>query len=143
MTNEGDSLDEQTSYGLQPPGEAREGVPPQPAPRAYEPTRESAQPPPAPPARPGAEPGSGRLIGGRYRLTSRLGHGGMGTVWRAHDEVVDRDVAVKEPRLPDTLSDRERQTVYARMRREARTAARIDHPSVVTIHDVVVEDSQP
>ncbi|MBO8202465.1 protein kinase [Streptomyces smyrnaeus] len=166
MTNEGDRLDESTSYGLQPPVAAPPGeqppagVPQQPspspsprsvplsqpsdaprppAPGAYKPT-EVAVPPSA---GAGGDPGSGRLIGGRYRLTARLGHGGMGTVWRAHDEVVDRDVAVKEPRLPDHLSRRERETMYTRMRREARTAARIDHPSVVTIHDVVVEDEQP
>ncbi|MZE80429.1 protein kinase, partial [Streptomyces sp. SID5475] len=67
----------------------------------------------------------------------------MGTVWRARDEVVDREVAVKEPRVPDQLSEQERQTVYQRMRREARSAAAIDHPSVVTVHDVVVEDGRP
>ena len=42
----------------------------------------------------------GRVIGGRYRLAERIGSGGMGTVWRAVDELVERDVAVKEPRLP-------------------------------------------
>ncbi|MEU5838156.1 protein kinase [Streptomyces diacarni] len=138
----------QAPQAQQAPGEAHHepqasrGAPsPVPArdPRTYEPTRASV---PAPPAA-GADPGAGRLVGGRYRLTSRLGHGGMGTVWRAHDEVVDRDVAVKEPRLPDHLPARERETMHARMRREARTAARIEHPSVVTIHDVVVEDDQP
>jgi ribosomal protein L13E len=67
----------------------------------------------------------------------------MGTVWRAHDEIVDRDVAVKEPRVPDHLPDRERQHVYLRMQREARAAARIEHPSVVTMHDVVVENGKP
>ncbi|NGO73784.1 serine/threonine protein kinase [Streptomyces sp. SB3404] len=67
----------------------------------------------------------------------------MGTVWRARDEVVERDVAVKEPRVPDQLTEAERQTVHQRMLREARTAARIDHPSVVTIHDVVMEDGRP
>lgn len=67
----------------------------------------------------------------------------MGTVWRAHDQIVDRDVAVKEPRVPDHLPERERQTVYQRMEREARAAARIDHPSVVTVHDVVVENGRP
>ncbi|WP_258016557.1 serine/threonine-protein kinase [Streptomyces sp. AJS327] len=123
------------------------------APGPYEPTQAASAPIP-PPAGPGSEPGaapasappdpgSGRLLGGRYRLGARLGHGGMGTVWRAHDEVVDRDVAVKEPRVPDHLSEHDRQTMYQRMRREARTAARIDHPSVVTIHDVVVEEDQP
>jgi len=89
------------------------------------------------------QPGAGRLLGGRYRLDARLGHGGMGTVWRAHDQVVGRDVAVKEPRVPDHLSAQERQTMYERMRREARAAASVDHPSVVTIHDVVVENEQP
>ncbi|WP_431043832.1 protein kinase domain-containing protein [Streptomyces sp. P1-3] len=89
------------------------------------------------------DPGSGRVVGGRYRLVSRLGHGGMGTVWKAHDQVVDREVAVKEPRVPDHLPERERHTVHQRMQREARAAARIDHPSVVTVHDVVVEDGRP
>ncbi|MER0246809.1 serine/threonine-protein kinase [Streptomyces sp. HSW2009] len=83
------------------------------------------------------------MVGGRYRLVSRLGHGGMGTVWKAHDQVVDREVAVKEPRVPDSLPERERQTVYQRMQREARAAARIDHPAVVTVHDVVVEEGRP
>ncbi|MFF5636940.1 serine/threonine-protein kinase [Streptomyces sp. NPDC012825] len=67
----------------------------------------------------------------------------MGTVWRARDEVVDRDVAVKEPRVPEHFSAAERRTAHERMRREARAAARIDHPSVVTLHDVVVEDGRP
>ncbi|MBO8186724.1 serine/threonine-protein kinase [Streptomyces spirodelae] len=142
MSNEGDRLDESTtSYGLQPPRQPGPTELPGArlsSPRAYEPTEIA---PPA--AASGGDPGTGRLIGGRYRLMARLGHGGMGTVWRAHDEVVDRDVAVKEPRLPDHLSERERETMYTRMRREARTAARIDHPSVVTIHDVAVEDEQP
>ncbi|MGP9019104.1 serine/threonine-protein kinase [Streptomyces sp. BR1] len=125
MTNDGGRADEPTSYGLQPP---------QPAPDAYEPTRSEATQ---------GEAGAGRVLGGRYRLVDRLGHGGMGTVWRAHDEVVDRDVAVKEPRVPDHLGERERATVHLRMQREARAAARIDHPSVVTMHDVVVEDDKP
>ncbi|MEU1665822.1 serine/threonine-protein kinase [Streptomyces sparsogenes] len=97
--------------------------------------------PPAPAA--AADPNVGRVVGGRYRLVSRLGHGGMGTVWKAHDQVVDRDVAVKEPRVPDTLPESERQKVYQRMQREARAAARIDHPSVVSVYDVVVEDGRP
>ncbi|WP_255954157.1 serine/threonine-protein kinase [Streptomyces odontomachi] len=84
-----------------------------------------------------------RVIGGRYQLTARLGHGGMGTVWVGRDLVVKREVAIKEPRLPDNLTQAERQTAYQRMEREAQAAARIDHPSVVTMHDVVVEDGKP
>ncbi|MEV5980049.1 serine/threonine-protein kinase [Streptomyces sp. NPDC052114] len=89
------------------------------------------------------EPGAGRLIAGRYRLLAKLGHGGMGTVWRAKDETVDREVAVKEPRLPDHLPERERANAFERMRREARAAARLDHPAVVNVHDVAVEEGQP
>ncbi|MFJ5261396.1 protein kinase [Streptomyces sp. NPDC088387] len=89
------------------------------------------------------DPGAGRLIAGRYRLLSKLGAGGMGTVWRAKDETVDREVAVKEPRVPDHLPDRERSNAYERMRREARAAARLDHPAVVNVHDVAVVDGRP
>ncbi|GGK68201.1 serine/threonine-protein kinase [Streptomyces flaveus] len=89
------------------------------------------------------EPGTGRLIVGRYRLLGKLGHGGMGTVWRAKDETVDREVAVKEPRVPDHLPERERSNAFERMRREARAAARLDHPAVVNVHDVAVVDGQP
>nr|WP_236570260.1 serine/threonine-protein kinase [Streptomyces mexicanus] len=107
------------------------------------------QPPPPPPprGRPPApatpDPGTGRLIAGRYRLLDKLGHGGMGTVWRAQDETVEREVAVKEPRLPDDLPERERANAFERMRREARAAARLDHPAVVTVHDVAVVDGRP
>ncbi len=82
-------------------------------------------------------------MGGRYRLLERLGAGGMGTVWRAHDEVVDRDVAVKEPRGPEHFTPSDRRTAYLHMEREARAAVRVDHPSVVAIHDVVGEDGRP
>ena len=67
----------------------------------------------------------------------------MGTVWRAKDETVDREVAVKEPRVPDHLPERERANVFERMRREARAAARLDHPAVVNVHDVAVVDGRP
>lgn len=94
-------------------------------------------------SRPEQDPGAGRLIAGRYRLLAKLGHGGMGTVWRAKDETVDREVAVKEPRVPDHLPDRERSKVFERMRREARAAARLDHPAVVNVHDVAVVEGRP
>ncbi|MEU5028548.1 serine/threonine-protein kinase [Streptomyces milbemycinicus] len=112
-------------------------------PPAGQPASEQPDPRTTPPAPAAQDPGIGRVIGGRYRLVSRLGHGGMGTVWKAHDQVVDRDVAVKEPRVPETLPEGERQKVYQRMQREARAAARIDHPSVVSVYDVAVEDGRP
>src|SRR3954466_8866933 len=96
-----------------------------------------------PPRSPQPEPGVGRLIAGRYRLLGKLGHGGMGTVWRAKDETVDREVAVKEPRVPDHLPERERENAFERMRREARAAARLDHPAVVNVHDVAVGGGRP
>ncbi|MEV7752811.1 serine/threonine-protein kinase [Streptomyces griseofuscus] len=92
---------------------------------------------------PGPATGEGPLIAGRYRLTARLGRGGMGTVWRARDETVDREVAVKEPRIPDHLPERERANAFERMRREARAAARLDHPAVVNVYDVAVVDGRP
>ncbi|MGR3870349.1 protein kinase domain-containing protein [Streptomyces graminifolii] len=85
----------------------------------------------------------GRLVGGRYRLRERIGSGGMGTVWRAFDELVDREVAVKQPRLPGDPEDEEFQRASHRLYREARAAARVDHPSAVSIHDVVIEDELP
>jgi hypothetical protein len=85
----------------------------------------------------------GRLVGGRYRLLERIGSGGMGTVWRAFDELVDREVAVKQPRLPGDPEDEQFQRAAHRLYREARAAARVDHPSAVVIHDVVIEGELP
>ncbi|MFJ5529636.1 protein kinase [Streptomyces sp. NPDC093261] len=86
---------------------------------------------------------AGRLIDGRYRLTERIGSGGMGTVWRAVDQLMERDVAVKQPRLPGDPDDAAHQRAAHRIYREARAAARVDHPAAVSIHDVVVEDGSP
>ncbi len=72
-----------------------------------------------------------RTIAERYELESRLGTGGMGTVWKAKDRLLDRTVAIKL--LHDDLSaDVES---MQRFKREARAAARLSHPSVVTVHD--------
>ncbi|WUI00770.1 serine/threonine protein kinase [Spirillospora sp. NBC_00431] len=85
----------------------------------------------------------GRVLAGRYRLESVVGRGGMGTVWRARDETLDREVAVKEVVLPAGLSDGERENRHRRTLREARASARLNHPGVVTVHDVVDEDDRP
>ncbi|MEE4418876.1 serine/threonine-protein kinase [Streptomyces bugieae] len=84
-----------------------------------------------------------RLVAGRYRLTEEIGRGGMGTVWRVQDEVLGRQVALKRLHERPRLSDGELATLYERMRREARSAARIVHPNVVVIHDVVDDGGQP
>ncbi|MFD3436033.1 serine/threonine-protein kinase [Streptomyces sp. NPDC058685] len=87
--------------------------------------------------------GDGRLIGGRYRLVERIGSGGMGTVWLARDEVVGRDCAVKEPRLPGDPADPVHQRLCRRLQREARAAAQVEHPSAVSVHDVVTDGGLP
>ena len=87
--------------------------------------------------------GRGRLVGRRYRLLSPVGRGGMGMVWHAHDVLLDRDVAVKELILPFGLDSAGAQTAHRRMLREARSAARLSHPGIVTVHDVVEEDGRP
>ncbi|MFI6416002.1 protein kinase [Streptomyces sp. NPDC050842] len=82
-----------------------------------------------------------RVIDGRFELVERLGGGGMGTVWRARDLALHRDVALKEVRPPDpALAEYDAEgarTLRARVLREARALARIDHPGVVTIHHIV------
>ncbi|MFF2384333.1 serine/threonine-protein kinase [Streptomyces sp. NPDC058108] len=85
----------------------------------------------------------GRLISGRYRLLSALGRGGMGTVWRAYDEVLQREVAVKEVRAPFDMTASQLERMNARLEREAWAAARVQHPNVVTVFDVVTEDDRP
>ncbi|MFJ6684340.1 serine/threonine-protein kinase [Streptomyces werraensis] len=89
------------------------------------------------------EPGSERVIAGRYRLLSPLGEGGMGTVWRARDEVLHREVAVKEVRAPAGLPASDVGRMYARLEREAWAAARIADRNVVTVYDVATEDGRP
>lgn len=89
------------------------------------------------------EHGSERVIAGRYRLLSPLGEGGMGTVWRARDEVLHREVAVKEVRAPAGLATSEVERMYARLEREAWAAARVANRNVVTVYDVATQDGRP
>ncbi|GAB2827345.1 hypothetical protein GCM10027176_34570 [Actinoallomurus bryophytorum] len=86
---------------------------------------------------------SERVLAGRYHLVGPIGHGGMGVVWRARDETLGRDVAVKELLLAAGLPESERTEAYRRAIREARAAALLDHPDIVTVHDVVTEDDRP
>lgn len=86
----------------------------------------------------------GRLVAGRYRLVELLGRGGMGTVWRADDEMLGRLVAVKRLHPPHLQSeDEDVEMLFERTRREARSAARISHPNVVVVHDVVEDEGLP
>ncbi|MCI2420353.1 serine/threonine protein kinase [Saccharopolyspora sp. K220] len=80
-----------------------------------------------------------RIIGGRYQVVQELGRGGMGIVWRAWDQVIGREVAIKELHLPDGVPQAERQVYEERVLREARTAGRLNDPAVVTVHDVLAE----
>ncbi|GGO03881.1 hypothetical protein GCM10010116_07610 [Microbispora rosea subsp. aerata] len=83
------------------------------------------------------------LLAGRYRLAEPLGEGGGGTVWRAHDELLRREVAIKQLHIPHGLDERERADFLGRAVEEARAAGRLTHPSIVTIHDVVGHAGQP
>ncbi|MGW0431608.1 serine/threonine-protein kinase [Micromonospora sp. NPDC003197] len=85
----------------------------------------------------------GATIGGRYELRAAVGHGGMGTVWKAVDTLLRRDVAVKEVVLPPGLAPSDRDALYERTLREARAAAAIQHPAVVQVYDVVTESGRP
>ncbi|MFB7662469.1 serine/threonine-protein kinase [Kitasatospora sp. NPDC056138] len=86
---------------------------------------------------------TGRLLAGRYRLNEVLGRGGMGTVWRAEDELLGRIVAVKELRMQGGVDEDEKHRLIVRTLREAKATARIRHTAAVTVFDVVEEDERP
>ncbi|MFF3342675.1 protein kinase [Streptomyces flavidovirens] len=87
--------------------------------------------------------GENERLAGRYRVVEQLGRGGMGVVWRAVDEVLGREVAVKELRTYNDSSGPELDGLRIRMQREARAAARVRHPGVVAVHDVTEHDGRP
>ncbi len=87
--------------------------------------------------------GTDRLVAGRYRLLGQLGRGAMGIVWHGHDELLDREVAIKQILLPPLASAEQAQQAFDRTLREARSAARLSHPGVVTVFDVAEEDGSP
>jgi WD40 repeat protein len=84
--------------------------------------------------------GTGELVAGRYLVVSLLGRGGMGVVWRAVDQRLQREVAVKQLTLPDGLAEPLRGRLFARMEREAMAAARLKHPGIVTVYDQVSDE---
>ncbi|MFF0162297.1 protein kinase [Streptomyces sp. NPDC005263] len=84
---------------------------------------------------------SERLVAGRYLLHDVLGRGGMGTVWRAHDQLLDRAVAAKELHIL-SHGDDEHRVRMRRAVREARAVARVPHPHVVGVHDLVESEDR-
>ncbi|GAB1337334.1 hypothetical protein ACE1SV_39240 [Streptomyces sp. E-15] len=91
----------------------------------------------------GTEGAGFRLIAGRYRLEERIGRGGMGVVWRASDQVLGRQVAVKELLTDDSLPDEDARRRRDRTFREARAVCQLRHPHIIVVHDVVEQDERP
>jgi serine/threonine protein kinase len=92
---------------------------------------------------PGEPASSSRLIGGRYRLVTAIGQGSMGRVWQARDELLGRDVALKEILFPPEFGEAGKDELQQRLLREARSAARLSHPAVATVFDVVGDRGRP
>jgi serine/threonine protein kinase len=85
----------------------------------------------------------GRLVCGRYRLHQQIGGGGMGTVWLARDELLGRQVAVKQVLPPSGADPSAIDELQQRALREGRIAARLSHPHAISVYDVALEDGQP
>ncbi|MFT4124738.1 MAG: serine/threonine-protein kinase [Gordonia sp. (in: high G+C Gram-positive bacteria)] len=88
-------------------------------------------------------PGPQYLVAGRYRLLSRIGGGGMGTVWLAKDQLLDREVAVKQVLSTEGLSEDSAENIRQRAMREGRIAAKLSHRNAIAMHDVALERGEP
>lgn len=84
---------------------------------------------------------TGRVVAGRYELSTLIGQGGMGQVWTAYDQRLDRRVAVKLLR-PDKVAGAEAEELRRRFLRECRVTAQVDHPGLVTVHDAGSEGEE-
>lgn len=84
---------------------------------------------------------TGRIVAGRYELSTLIGQGGMGQVWTAYDQRLDRRVAVKLLR-PDKVAGQEADELRRRFIRECRVTAQVDHPGLVTVHDAGSEGEE-
>nr|BFE73223.1 hypothetical protein GCM10020092_065240 [Actinoplanes digitatis] len=82
-------------------------------------------------------PGVGHRVAGRYLIARPLGSGGLGRVWLAVDEMLHRDVAIKQCAAPDGLAPDERELLRSWMPIEARAVSRVSHPNVIQIYDVL------
>ncbi|HEX5400738.1 MAG TPA: serine/threonine-protein kinase [Pseudonocardiaceae bacterium] len=87
--------------------------------------------------------GVGDLIAERYRVVAQVGTGSMGVVWQARDEVLDRDVAIKELLLQPGISEEQADEARRRAMREGRITARLHHPNAVSVYDVAEHDGRP
>lgn len=87
--------------------------------------------------------GPDHLVAGRYRLRSKLGGGGMGAVWLAHDTLLDREVALKQVTFPAGLTAQDATEIRARAMSEGRLAARLSHPHAIAMYDVTLEGDDP
>ncbi|MEO9328312.1 serine/threonine-protein kinase [Gordonia aurantiaca] len=88
-------------------------------------------------------PGPQYLVAGRYRLKSRIGGGGMGTVWLARDQLLDRDVAVKQVVSTEGLTEDTADNIRKRAMREGRIAAKLSHRNAIAMHDVALDRGEP
>ncbi|EGX59377.1 serine/threonine protein kinase [Streptomyces zinciresistens K42] len=84
---------------------------------------------------------AGRVVADRYELSTLIGQGGMGQVWTAYDQRLDRRVAVKLLR-PDKVAGQEADELRRRFVRECRVTAQVDHPGLVTVHDAGSEGEE-